>query len=263
MKNVLFLLCFLSANSLHAQPRVYTTANAHSHNDYEKPDPFYKAYNHQFGSMEADIFLLKESDDLFVAHHRSDLDTKRRTLDSLYLQPLARCIRNNNGFVYPDTSRKLVLLIDIKTEAVPALNRLIEQLRHYPELIKASTVQIVISGNRPPADSFIVYPSFIFFDGVIGTQYSPEALSRMPLFSGNFSAISKWNGKGFIPENERKELSNTILEVHRNHKPVRFWGAPDSIDAWNELIKLGVDYINTDKVEDLSKFFQSLQKRNK
>ena len=257
------ILCLLSANSLYAQPKAYTTANAHSHNDYEKPEPFSKAYMHEFGSIEVDIFFLQDSDDLFVAHHRSDLDRKKRTLDSLYLQPLAKRIRENNGFAYSDTSRKLILLVDIKTEAIPTLNRLIEQLRNYPELIEASTLRIVISGNRPPADSFILYPAFIFFDGVMGTQYSQESRSRIPLFSGNFSAFSKWSGKGSIPANERNELLNTIREAHRNHKPVRFWGAPDSIDAWKEFISLGADYINTDDIEGLSKFLQSLPKEKK
>ena len=259
----LLILCLLSVNCLYAQPKVYTTANAHSHNDYEKPEPFYKAYTHQFGSIEVDIFFLPGSDDLFVAHHRSDLDTKRRTLDSLYLQPLAKRISENNGFVYSDTSRKLILLIDIKTEAIPTLNRLIEQLRNYPELTEASTLRLVISGNRPPADSFTLYPPFIFFDGVMGTQYSQEARSRIPLFSGNFRVFSKWSGKGSIPGNERNELLNAIREAHRNHKPVRFWGAPDSIDAWKEFISLGADYINTDDIEELSNFLQSLPKRKK
>jgi alkaline phosphatase len=263
MYYALLILSLLCINSLYAQPKVYTTANAHSHNDYEKSEPFSKAYTHQFGSIEADIFLLPESNNLFVAHHRSDLNTKRRTLDSLYLQPLAKRIRENNGFVYSDTSQKLILLIDIKTEAIPTLNRLIEQLRNHPELIEASTLRIVISGNRPPAESFTVYPSFISFDGVMGTQYSKEALSRIPLFSGNFTGFSKWSGKGSIPGIERAELLKAIQQAHRNHKPVRFWGAPDSIDAWKEFINLGADYINTDHIDELSKFLQTLPERKK
>ncbi len=36
----------------------YTIANTHSHNDYEQPIPFWTAYNAQFGSIEADVFLV-------------------------------------------------------------------------------------------------------------------------------------------------------------------------------------------------------------
>ncbi len=53
-KMLLFFLFFITTISF-AQPPVYTTANLHSHNDYEKPFPFWEAYNQGFGSIEADI----------------------------------------------------------------------------------------------------------------------------------------------------------------------------------------------------------------
>ena len=258
MHKLFLLLCLLSYASISAQPRVYTTANAHSHNDYEKPVPFYEAYKQQFGSMEADIFLLTESDELYVAHNKSDLDKKRRTLDSLYLLPLVNCIRKNKGFVYADTSRKLQLMIDIKTEAVSTLNRLIAMLRKYPELINTSSLQVVISGNRPVADSFYTYPSFIQFDGVLGTSYSKNALSRISMLSAPFSQFSKWNGIETIPEDQKIELARSIALAHATGKRVRFWGAPDTVDAWKEFIKLQVDYINTDRIRELSEFLKSL-----
>ncbi|MBC7828269.1 MAG: alkaline phosphatase [Chitinophagaceae bacterium] len=255
----LFLsLCLLSCASINAQPRVYTTANAHSHNDYEKPVPFHDAYKHQFGSIEADIFLLNGSDELYVAHYKSDLDKKRRTLDSLYLLPLVNCIRKNNGFVYADTSRKLQLMIDIKTEAVPTLTRLITQLRKYPELINSPTLQVVISGNRPIADSFYLYPPFIQFDGILGTAYSKIALSRIAMLSAPFAQFSRWNGIETIPEKQRIELAKFIVQAHEVNKPVRLWGAPDTIDGWKEFMRLQVDYINTDHIRELSEFLKHL-----
>ena len=258
MYKVYVILLLLSAHSLVAQKRGYTTANGHSHNDYEKPNPFFEAYKYQFGSIEADIFYLKDSKELFVAHTSAELNSKRRTLDSLYLDPLANCIRKNKGSVYPDSTRMLQLLVDIKTEAVPTLNRLIEVLREYPALINTSSLRIVISGNRPSPDSFYTYPSFIQFDGVIGTTYTNEALKRIPLLSASFRQFSKWNGIGIIPANERTQLSKLIREAHHLGKPVRFWAAPDTADAWKELMNLNTDYINTDKVKELSDFFKSI-----
>jgi alkaline phosphatase len=258
MYKLLLFFCLFYSSSVSAQ-KLYTTANAHSHNDYEKPHPFCEAYKHGFGSIEADIFLLDVSDELFVAHTRSDISTKKQTLDSLYFQPLVKCIRKNKGFVYADTSRKLQLLVDIKTEAVPTLNRLIALLRTYPELINTSTLQIVISGNQPSADSFLTYPSFIYFDGVVGATYTKEALSRISLFSANFRQLSKWDGKGNIPENEKNEIANAIAQVHQINKPVRFWGAPDTDDAWKAFMNLQVDFINTDRIEALSKFLMKLR----
>jgi alkaline phosphatase len=256
MFKALLIACLVCGVSAAAQPLVYSTANAHSHNDYEKQVPFREAYRHQFGSIEADIFLLNGSEELYVAHHLSDLNKQRRTLDSLYLLPLVNCIKQNNGFVYADTALKLQLLIDIKTEAVATLQRLIAVLQKYPELTRASSLQVVISGNRPSPDSFHTYPSFIHFDGVLGRTYSETALSRISLLSVSFQQFSKWKGIGVIPESERLELARAVSEAHRVAKPVRFWAAPDTNNAWNELKKLQVDYINTDRIAELSSYLK-------
>src|SRR6188508_2436823 len=100
----------LIADKCSSQDKHYTTANAHSHNDYEKQYPFYKAWENHFGSIEADIFLYKGK--LIVAHDSIQL-VQKRTLDSLYLMPLQLCIRKNGGYVYADKKRSLQLMIDI------------------------------------------------------------------------------------------------------------------------------------------------------
>jgi alkaline phosphatase len=258
MNKSFFLFYLVICGSVVAQPRQYTTANAHSHNDYEKPVPFYEAYNNQFGSIEADIFLVDGHRDLFVAHTRADLNKGRHTLDSIYLLPLVNCIRKNKGFVYSDTTLKLQLLIDIKSDAIPTLNQLITVLRQYPELLSASSLQIAISGNRPPVDSFYSFPSFIYFDGVPGTVYNEKALSRVLLFSASFRSFSQWDGKGKIPKADKAKLNEAIKTAHKSGKPIRFWAAPDTIDTWKELINLKVDFINTDRIADLSQFLKTV-----
>ena len=50
----------------HAQVKVYTVANAHSHNDYKNNIPFLRAYEKGFGSIEADVFAVNGK--LMVAH---------------------------------------------------------------------------------------------------------------------------------------------------------------------------------------------------
>ena len=254
----IFLILFLfSSSHIFSQQRLYTTANAHSHNDYEKPLPFVEAYNQQFGSIEADVFLIPGSNELFVAHYRTDIDKKKRTLDSLYLVPLANRIRQNKGFVYADTTRTLQLMIDIKTEALKTLDRLINILQKYPDIIHSRTLKLVISGNRPAADSFYVYPSFIQFDGVVGTEYPSRALSKIAMMSAPFTQFSKWNGRDTIPVNDKAKFVSAIASSHRYNKPIRFWGAPDTNEAWSELIRLGVDYINTDRIADLSGYLKN------
>src|ERR1700760_2285036 len=94
-----------------AQPARYTTANTHSHNDYEQPIPFWSAWQEGFGSIEADIWLINGV--VVIGHDRQEIKAGR-TLEEYYLRPLAACIEKNNGHPYADTARKLQLLIDVK-----------------------------------------------------------------------------------------------------------------------------------------------------
>src|SRR6185503_10020772 len=129
MKQLLTFIFLIIVTCCSAQRRVYTTANAHSHNDYEKPSPFREAYKNKFGSIEADIFL--DNGELIVAHDKEQVK-KRFTLDSLYLKPLQRSIKANKGFAYADSKRPLQLMIDLKTEGIPTLKALVDKLAAYP-----------------------------------------------------------------------------------------------------------------------------------
>lgn len=254
MQKLLYCLLFLYTGSF-AQPVVYSTANAHSHNDYEQPVPLYTAYYSGFGSLEADIFLANDS--LLVAHTPKDL-YKYRSLENLYLKPLQAFIENNNGFVYADTTRKLQFMIDIKTEPVSTLNKLIALLQNYPSLIRTRSLQIVISGNRPEPSAFGSYPACIWFDGELNRQYSKEALSRIAMMSDDLKKYTRWNGNGSISKSELSKLKRAVERAHKLNKPVRFWGAPDFMDAWYQLIQLQVDYLNTDSIKALSAFLKQL-----
>jgi alkaline phosphatase len=258
MKTYAFLfLCFLLHFKAIAQKSQYTVANAHSHNDYEQKIPFYAAYQAGFGSIEADIFLKDGA--LLVAHNQQEL-ILHRTLDSLYLIPLLHFVKQNGGFAYADTTRKLQMMIDIKSESQSTLQQLIEVLQQYPELINNKSVKWVISGNRPAAEQFVTYPSFISFDGYLDWDYSEQALSKIAMLSGNLSEHTLWNGKSNLPANEQKQLEKLVTKAHTLNKPIRFWGAPDMANAWYQLMNLQVDYINTDHISELAAFFTRLQK---
>ena len=241
----------LIADKCSSQDKHYTTANAHSHNDYEKQYPFYKAWENHFGSIEADIFLYKGK--LIVAHDSIQL-VQKRTLDSLYLMPLQLCIRKNGGYVYADKKRSLQLMIDIKSEAVPTLNKLIETIEKFKTLNNTSSLKIVISGNRPASSQFNSYPSWILFDGELQKNYLPAELKKIVLLSDNFAQYSLWKGTGEIPEKDKLVLRQLIDKVHRSGKKIRFWNAPDTPDSWKAFMAIGVDYINTDKIDELTKY---------
>ncbi|MCW3118574.1 MAG: Alkaline phosphatase, partial [Chitinophagaceae bacterium] len=190
---VLVICCF----SLQAQPASYTPSNAHSHNDYQNADPFHAAYTGGFGSLEADIFL--NHDSLLVGHTTDDL-VYRRTLENLYLTPLLLKVKMNNGYPYKDPARELQLLIDIKTEPITTLQKLITVLKAYPALISSPGIKFVITGRKPDMTSFESYPDFIWFDGELGKEYTKTALKKIVMLSGDFKNYSSWNGKGNLTE---------------------------------------------------------------
>lgn len=254
----MFLLLFCTVK-VFSQPAHYNTSNAHSHNDYEQSSPFRLAYGQQFGSIEADVFL--QDDKLMVAHHRNQI-TEGKTLEALYLDPLNKSIEKNNGFVYSDKNLTLQLLVDLKTKAVPTLNKLIEILKRYPALTAATSLKIVISGNRPPAESFKNYPAYIYFDGELNATYPEDALPKIEMLSDNFKKYSLWNGMGNLPEADRNIVVTAIKKGHDLKKKVRFWNAPDIINAWYEYMNLGVDYINTDHIDAMGNFLRQLANRS-
>lgn len=250
---ILILLCaFLVTNAQ------YTSLNAHSHNDYEQVPPFYLAYHAQFGSIEADIWAVEG--ELFVAHNKTEI-SRERSLDLLYLQPIAELFKKNGGKAWRDSPATFQLLIDLKTAVEPTLTLLAEKLKKYPELfdpsINKNAVRIVITGNRPDPAKFRDYPAFVFFDGNISKKYNAEQLARVGLYSENLAQFTKWRGMESIPEKEELRLKQIIDSIHGIGKKVRFWNAPDSTAAWRILMKLKVDYINTDHIPELATFLKT------
>ncbi len=243
-----------------AQPAVYTTANAHSHNDYEKPAPFRAAYNEGFGSVEADLHLI--NDTLWVAHDKPKPGTVVPSFDNLYLQPLNKVVAQHDGYPYADHTKKLQLLIDLKTTAIPTLNKVVTALQQYPALINNPNISFVISGSRPDSATWDQYPAFIWFDGNLGEFYPAATMKRIALMSASFTKYTKWNGKGRLPENELDTLQKLVTAAHALGKPVRFWASPDNINAWYQLMKLKVDYLNTDLIAQMGVFLKKLPKTN-
>src|SRR2546423_1818873 len=120
-KLIISFLLLVCCNTF-AQPTHYTVANAHSHNDYEQPIPFYTAYKAGFGSIEADVFLVHGN--LIVAHDLAELK-KNRSMEEYYLKPLTDFVEKNHGYAYADTAKQLQMLIDIKTGTTNTLDSFI------------------------------------------------------------------------------------------------------------------------------------------
>ncbi|PWI20071.1 hypothetical protein DI272_42320 [Streptomyces sp. Act143] len=241
---------------------------AHAHNDYEHPRPLFDALDHRFGSVEADIFLV--GDQLLIGHTVDDLDPAR-TLESLYLDPLAARVKTNHGSVYRGWRRPLQLLIDIKTEGASTYAELDRRLRRHRHLFTTyahgrvfpGPVTAVISGDRAartPMETQTVRRAF--YDGRLSDLGSSAPASLISLISDNWTLNFTWQGAGAFPETERQKLHGIVSTAHARGQQVRFWATPDvagpARDAlWGELLAAGVDYLNTDDLAGLEAFLDA------
>ncbi|WP_330345858.1 phosphatidylinositol-specific phospholipase C/glycerophosphodiester phosphodiesterase family protein [Streptomyces longwoodensis] len=241
---------------------------AHAHNDYEHPRPLLDALDHRFGSVEADIFLV--GDQLLIAHDATQLDPAR-TLESLYLDPLAARVKAQHGSVYRGWRTPLQLLIDIKTEGSSTYLELDRHLRRYPHLfttyahgrVHPGPVTAVISGDRAarvPMEAQTVRRAF--YDGRLTDLGTSAPSSFVPLISDNWTLNFTWLGVGAFPDAERRRLRTLVSTAHRRGQKVRFWATPDTPgparDAlWAELLAAGVDYLNTDDLAGLESFLDA------
>ncbi|WP_327665626.1 phosphatidylinositol-specific phospholipase C/glycerophosphodiester phosphodiesterase family protein [Streptomyces sp. NBC_00498] len=244
---------------------------AHAHNDYEHPRPLFDALDQRFNSVEADIYLV--NGDLLVAHDPVDLDPSR-TLDSLYLAPLAARVKANHGSVYRGWRTPLQLLVDIKTDGAATYQELDRQLRRYGRLfttydrgrVRSGAVTVVVSGDRaarPPMEAQTRRSAF--YDGRLTDLGSAAPASLIPLISDNWANNFTWRGSGPMPAAERDKLRGIVGAAHARGQRVRFWETPDVAgperDAvWAELIAADVDHLNTDDLVGLRAFLEAHDK---
>ncbi|GGX77841.1 phosphatidylinositol-specific phospholipase C/glycerophosphodiester phosphodiesterase family protein [Streptomyces minutiscleroticus] len=245
---------------------------AHAHNDYEHPRPLLDALGHRFGSVEADIYLVDGR--LLVAHDPEDLDPAR-TLESLYLAPLAARVHANGGSVYRGHREPLQLLIDIKTEGASTYLALDRQLAKYRRLFTTYThgrvlpgaVTAVVSGDRAarvPLEAQRVRRAF--YDGRLSDLGGAAPASLIPLISDNWTLNFGWSGTGPFPDAERAKLRGIVEQAHSRGQRVRFWATPDVAGpereaVWRELLAAGVDHLNTDDLAGLEAFLDAHERR--
>lgn len=240
---------------------------AHAHNDYEHGRPLYDALDHGFKSVEADVWLI--DGELVVSHDDPRLPTTAQpkgTLESLYLDPLRREVKENGGSVYAGDPDYFTLLIDIKSEDVATYRALHEQLREYrammtkfgPTGVKDGAVTAIVSGNRPREYMQNQRARYAAYDGRLSDLGTSTDQTFVPLISDNWTNNFTWQGIGPMPEAERQKLHDIVAEAHANGQRVRFWATPETPGAreavWRELVAAEVDYINTDHLAELESF---------
>jgi len=245
----LILFLFICNISI-AQTKRYSTANAHSHNDYLSTSPFYLAYQNGFASIEADIFPVNGK--LVVAHSKKEINIQH-TLKKIYLDPMLRELSS-------DPARRIKLLVDIKDNYKESLDLLQRELIYLQSYISSpgltNPLTILITGTRPPPSEYKNYPAYIFFDDDLKLSHKLDEWERVGQVSLAFSRFSKWKGEGKPDKQDIKKLKHTVDSVHKAGKTIRFWAAPDNLASWKVQKKLGVDLIGTDRIDDLGRFLR-------
>ncbi|MET7283765.1 glycerophosphodiester phosphodiesterase family protein [Kribbella sp. NPDC005582] len=246
-------------------PAVRALPSAHAHNDYEHRRPLQDALDRGFNSVEADVWLI--DGELRVAHDEQDAKPGR-TLESLYLKPLADRVRANHGQVYRH-GRDFQLLIDIKSDGPTTYAAVDAALRKYRGIstifanghVFKGAVTSVISGNRPLDVLKAQKIRYAGYDGRLSDLNSGMPASLMPLVSDNWTNNFTWIGVGPMPAAERTKLREIVQTAHHAGYRVRFWATPDTRGAardalWSELAAAGVDHLNTDDLHGLEDFLR-------
>lgn len=245
MRLIFFLFLIHIFYPVNAQVKI------HAHNDYDKPQPLLDALKQRVFSIEADVFLVRG--ELLIAHSIKET-SRKKTLSSLYIEPIVQLFKKNNGAISEDSSYTTILFIDIKqngTDVLQELIRVFEPLRFYfDRSVNARAFQLIISGDRGPISEWKNYPSYIYFDGRPYEEYDAEAIAKIAMISDNYyKYLSKRNTGDIV---KIKEVVQKAISIN---KPFRFWASPDTEAVWKLLKECGAAIINTDKPAACRTFF--------
>lgn len=261
-KNIVSLVLVLTSAlfaSCSAPSQSTPLPQAHAHNDYEHRHPLTDALDQGFCSVEADIHLVNGQ--LLVAHNTNALNPNR-TLQSLYLEPLRKRVKQNSGHVYPN-GPEFTLLIDFKTAAQPTHAALRKVLTEYADILTTfhdnikitNAVTVILTG--PYSRSLLASdsPCYAAGDGQLHDLEKNPPPNLVPWISENWKNHFKWKGTGSMPEAEKSKLRQIVVKTHQQGRQLRFWGAPDNAVFWQEMLAANVDIINTDDLKGFRKFF--------
>ena len=238
---------------------------AHSHNDYERKRPLAEALENGFCGVEADVWFI--DGELRVAHDR-DKALAGRTLEKLYLAPLHERWKTNGGFIQKGASH-FMLLIDVKSAAVPTTEAVLRSLRPYGEMLSRfstnqlnpGAVSVILSGNRDAATVLGQSPaSLASLDGRLPDLTNGLPSTIMPLVSESWQKVFQWRGKNPLPSDESAKLSGFIKLAHQQNRRLRFWASPDAPEAWRTFHAAGLDWINTDHPAEVQREFSNAAK---
>jgi hypothetical protein len=237
--------------------------NGFAHNDYRHKHPLFDALDNGFTNIEADIFL---RDTNLVVGHFCPIFRGGKTLEKLYLKPLYDRVMQNNGRVYSNYARPVILMIDVKTKSDNTYRELERMLDKYRTILTSydngtvvyRAVTVVISGHKPYSLLEGEHNRLAFIDDDL-RKVARDTVTHdvFSMASCKYSRLLSWDGKGVIPVFQKQQLCNFVAMAHSMGAKVRLWASPERKAVWDELLKCGVDLINTDKLVTLKNYLNA------
>ncbi|KAJ4377388.1 hypothetical protein N0V83_000213 [Neocucurbitaria cava] len=258
----------------------------HSHNDYWRDVPFYSGLSYGAISTEADVWLINGT--LHVGHELAALN-KKRTLDSLYIQPILDTLHRQNpsspfvpsgstpnGVFDTSSGQTLYLFIDLKTPANvtwPAVVSALEPLRtggwlstYNGTAFNAKPITVIGTGNTQLADVLALEPRDMFYDAPLEklntTQYSNLTGNESPIASTNFVNVFGDVRKREFNSTQLDILQEQVAVAHEKGIMTRYWNQPaypigTRNAIWRILYDENVDLINVDDLKSAAEFWEA------
>jgi len=259
----LLILLIFAATTVSCSAQSTPLLNGFAHNDYRHKHPLFDALDNGFTNIEADIFL---QDTSLVVAHFCPFFREGKTLEKLYLKPLHDRVLQNNGRVYSNYARPIILMIDIKTKSDNTYRELERMLDKYRDMLTSYTngritygaVTVVISGHKPYNLLENETNRLAFIDDDL-RRVARDTVTRnvFTMASCKYSWLLRWDGKGEMPFYEKERLCAFVVIAHSMGAKVRLWASPERKAVWDELLKCGVDLINTDHLVTLRNYLNA------
>lgn len=250
----------------------------HSHNDYWRRVPLFEALSLGVTGVEADCHLLNGV--LLVGHTEKSLDPKR-TLNSLYLDPLTTILENQNanstiikGVWDTNPEQRIVLMTDLKTEGFSTLEAVQEQLHPFREkgwltywngtAIVPGPIIHVGTGNTPfeailnSTYSNTTYRD-VFFDAPLDALTPSYNISNSYYASTSMSHIFPHIPHGGLSK-AKLAVMKVQIEVAKELGLVsRYWNTPSwpvtkRMSVWKQLVDLDVGMLNVDEILEAARW---------
>lgn len=255
----------------------------HSHNDYWRDVPLFTALSYGVQSVEADVWKFENDDNLYVGHHKASLH-KKKTLHSLYLDPIHKLLTDANpktkftdenemnGVFDTDTSETLYLFIDVKTDGEvtwPFIMDALKPLRDKNWLtfvengkINYRPVTIIGTGNTPEQYLRDHPKRDYFFDGPLNNLNGSYPATFNPIASASLRELiqSYTIGVDGLTKSQVAVVQQYIDNAHDQGIKTRIWDVnwwPISKrnKLWRQIIELGSDFLNADDLQLASTFY--------